>query len=218
MEHGIIITGDNGRKEHLTAAQGILLQSFSAPAPAPKLYKVEIDGSDGDKDYTGVFGEVKYKNRPVTATLNISKNLNHSEQLEFHSKLLTLWQGENVKLFYWGTPDRYYYGRLTIGDIKNGVFSISLDAEPYAYIEQRKVYTVSASNVQQTLTVSNRGKTIMPTITVTGEAKILINGNSFALSAGTHKIINIQFAKASNTVVTYSGSGTITFEFQERVL
>lgn len=218
MEHGIIITGDNGRKEYLTASQGVLLQNFSAPAPAPKLYKVEIDGSDGDKDYTGVFGEVKYKNRTVTATLNIGKHLNYTEQLEFHSKLLTLWQGENVKLFYWGTPDRYYYGRLTIGDIKSGVFSISLDAEPYAYIEQRKVYTVTASDVQQTLTVANRGKTIIPAITVTGEAKIIINGNSFSLSAGTHKIINIQFAKVSNTSLTYSGSGTITFEFQERVL
>ena len=223
MEHGIKITSLDGAKELcLTVSQGILLQSFAAPTPAPKTYTAEIDGRSGTLDYTDYFGAVKYQNRPVTATVNIAKRFNQLQQLEYHSKILTEWHGERVKLYYWGQPDRYYLGRLSIGDLtkESGVFSLSLDAEPYAYIITARKYTVTATEAEQVLTVENRGKAIMPTITVETDTAvtIIINGQTYSLSAGTFNYIDIQLAKAAKTDIRYSGAGTITFDYRELVL
>lgn len=216
MEHGIIIT-DGVRVERFTVVENILLSSFDAPLPAEKLYQVEIDGRNGAIDYTDYFG-VTYKNRPVTATLNINKAFGYAEQLAYHSLIATKWHGKRVKLYHWAQPYKYYYGRLSVGEITNGVFSLSLDAEPFAYIAKGKEYTVTATATEQVLQVVNIGKALYPKITIDGNVTIKVNDVTLTLETGEYQIIDIQLNEAGTTDITYSGNGTLIIEYQERVL
>lgn len=221
MKHGIILmTPDNTLTEQLTADQNILLKSFAAPTPAPKTYTAEIDGRDGTIDYTDYFGNVKYKNRTVTATVNLAKAFNKIKMKEYHSYLMNVWHGQKVKLYYWGQPDRYYYGRLTIGDItqKDGTVALSLDAEPYAYAISERNYTVTATGTETLLQVTNIGKAISPRLIVDGEIDIRVNGNSYSLTTGEYQIIDIQLNRVGTTDIFYAGGGTLQVIYQERVL
>lgn len=69
------------------------------------------------------------------------------------------------------------------------------------------------------LTLENNGrKTVCPTITCeSGNTLIAYDGEIYILQAGEQKILGIQLKEGSNTVAV-TGTGTITFTWQEGVL
>jgi hypothetical protein len=56
-----------------------------------------------------------------------------------------------------------------------------------------------------------------PEITVTAETTLTFGGTSYSLSAGAWKLVGIQLQEGENkfTARTISGTGTITFTYQE---
>lgn len=62
--------------------------------------------------------------------------------------------------------------------------------------------------------LTNSRRTVCPTIYCTGEAVIDAVGAEFNIGEGTHKILDLQL-KEGETPVTVSGTGAVTFVYQE---
>lgn len=66
--------------------------------------------------------------------------------------------------------------------------------------------------------ITNENKAVIPTITASSAMTITdSNGNSFSISAGTHKILDISIP-TGESMITASGTGTMTVRFTERAL
>ena len=66
----------------------------------------------------------------------------------------------------------------------------------------------------QNITLTNARKTVCPTIICTGETTLIFSGNETSLSEGTHKVLDLQLHEGE-TPVTVSGTGAVTFVYQE---
>lgn len=66
----------------------------------------------------------------------------------------------------------------------------------------------------QEITLTNARKTVCPVIECTGETKLEFSGSEINLSEGAHKVLALQL-KEGETPVTVSGTGAVTFAYQE---
>jgi hypothetical protein len=72
----------------------------------------------------------------------------------------------------------------------------------------------TANDDPQEITLTNARKTICPVIECTGETKLEFSGSEINLSEGAHKVLALQL-KEGETPVTVSGTGAVTFAYQE---
>lgn len=72
----------------------------------------------------------------------------------------------------------------------------------------------AANPDQQEVTLVNARKTVCPTIICTGETTLTVAGGEYALSEGTHKVLDLQLHEG-DTPVTVSGAGAVAFVYQE---
>ena len=79
---------------------------------------------------------------------------------------------------------------------------VATDYEPYEAIATKDII------------LTNGRRTVCPTIFCTGAAAIDAVGAEFNIGEGTHKILDLQL-KEGETPVTVSGTGAITFVYQE---
>lgn len=221
MNHGVWITlNKTNQVYHLTYDRGIMLTSYDVSSPVPQTYITEINGRDGTLDFSDMFGEIRFKNRTITASFNISKIGNQTKQLEFYNDLLMKIHGEKVKITHWQRLDVYFLGRCTMGDFEkqSGTFALTIDAEPYAYYFKMCWVHIDATVSGTTATLYNRGKEVIPHITVNGNINIRIDDSLYSFSTGEYDVLDIILKKASPATVVVTGTGSIDFVFQERVL
>ncbi len=221
MIHGIQITLNKTNQDYpLTYDKGIMLTSYDVSSPVPQTYTTEINGRDGTLDFSDMFGAIKFKNRTVTATFNISKIGNQIEQMEYYNDLLMKIHGEKVRITHWQRPDVYFLGRCTVGDFdkKSSTFALTVDAEPYAYYFDTCQVHIVATSKGVTETLYNRGKEVSPHISVNGNVNVKIDDAVYSFSTGEFDVLNITLKKAGTTTVVVTGSGSVDFTYKERVL
>jgi hypothetical protein len=69
--------------------------------------------------------------------------------------------------------------------------------------------------VSQNINLTNGRKSVCPSIECSNDNTVIVfGGATFNLSAGKHEILDIQFVEGTNTLAV-SGSGTVTFSYQE---
>lgn len=88
----------------------------------------------------------------------------------------------------------------------------TLQIEQGSNATEYEAYTANTDPVDITLT--NSRKTVVPTITCTGDTTITVDDSVYELSAGTHKVLDIQLLEG-NTSMTLTGSGTACIVYQE---
>lgn len=66
----------------------------------------------------------------------------------------------------------------------------------------------------QEVILTNGRKSVSPTIYCTGEATIVADGAEYTVGEGTHKILDLQLQEGA-TPITVSGTGAVTFVYQE---
>lgn len=112
---------------------GLLLTTKNIGSPIVKEKKIDIEGADGDLDYTEVFGSVKYGNR--TLKFEFQKALKPSELVSLASDIQDAIHGLKMAVTLDDDPDWYYHGRVSVKDFnwKKGIgtIEIEVDAEPY---------------------------------------------------------------------------------------
>lgn len=209
---------------HTAEDWNLIMHEKIVSPPVPKTNYVSVPGRDGDLDLTeALSGVVNYQDRKASYTFLLTDGT-HADRVELISQIIGLLHGKRVQIIDTDDyPDHYMVGRLSVTDVSNnnayGILKIEAVCQPWRYAsnQQSKSVTVAASDGTVTVTLSNTGyKTVTPTITVTGSINLTYGTTSTALSAGTYTLAGLRLTPGANTV-TVSGSGTITFNYQEAI-
>lgn len=187
--------------------------------PEPKVYKISVDGRDGDIDMSeGLTGEIKYNNASAVFTFLLTEGT-YSERQTIIDNIVKYVHGKNHKIITDDDIAHYYYGRCKVTDKRNGLaygtITIECDLEPWRYSVAETIVTVNLTSTAQTISLYNSGvKTLIPELTVVGSATIIFDNHSNSLSDGTYKIVDLRL-KTGATPITVSGSGTLKIVYRE---
>ena len=161
---------------HSYSTWGLLRTAKEIGSPIVKEKKIEIEGADGDLDYTEVFGSVKYGNR--TLKFEFQKALKPSELVSLASDIQDAIHGLKMAVTLDDDPDWYYYGRVSVKDFnwKKGIgtISIEVDAEPYKLAQQ-------LTTVSTTVDGSTRNLYDTSKITIVSSAIKLLEDDFFEI-------------------------------------
>lgn len=197
---------------------GLLLASKEIGSPPVKENKIDIEGADGSLDLTEFFGEAKYEN--VVHKFDFALLVPPQSYPSIFSRVKNALHGKKMRIILDDDPQFYYLGRLSVSGFTNdrgaGYLSIDADCDPYKYkISKTKVS--QAVSGTQTITLTNGRKRAVPLVTIQAEASIRVTFGSFNiwdLGSGSYTLPELELAEGSNPV-TVTGTGTISFEWQE---
>lgn len=184
-------------------------------SPTVKTSTVDIEGGDGQLDYTEYFGDVKYNNRQLY--FEFESIVPQSQFSDLNSAILDALHGKKVKIVLDEDAEYYYIGRLEVSDFTNsrgiGSIKIDCDCEPYKYKKNETVVTKTI-NGTATITLANMRKRAVPTITSTATMTYEFGGRSIQQNAGTFIIPAFELVEGNN-IITVTGTGNVTFKYQE---
>ena len=194
---------------------GLVREKMTIGAPEVKTEEIDIPGADGTLDLTEAFGEPKYGNHTLSFTFG--KVGTTAEQLEHVSAIRDILHGRKMKIAIDEDGGLYYMGRITVGDWTRELvekITITCDCEPWKYKESITTVTQAVSG-SAVITLNNLRKTVIPTVTVDAEMSLAWNGHSASLSSGADQIIESLALYQGDTEITVTGTGNITFKYQE---
>lgn len=196
----------------------LILAPFVLPPAKPKIDLLDIEGMDGTLDLTEANGEVKYNDRELKFTFTVfpQDELTFEERQTVVSNALN---GQRCKITIDKDSDYYFIGRCTVNeylcDRRLCKIVISATVAPYKLLQHETVVSFELG-AEQTVILVNRKKTVIPGITCTAQAKVRVgNGSSVRITPGSTYIVRDFQLKPGNNAFTVSGSGTLTFTYQE---
>jgi phage-related protein len=196
----------------------ILLTGKEIGSPEVKRQTIDIEGADGELDFTDFFGEPKYSNAQHRFEFESIQPWN--EQLSQFADIKNKIHGKKGRIVLDSDPSFFYVGRCFVSSYKNeatiGRISIECDCEPYKYKMEKTVVTQVVDGTQ-TITLTNARKRAVPTITTTSDMTISFGGGIWTNRAGTFTIPELELVEGDN-LVTVTGAGNITFTWQEAML
>ena len=193
----------------------MILSGKDMGAPAVKSKKLDIEGADSSLDLTDFFGEPKYED--VTHKFQFSTIVPYSEFMTLYSTIKNAIHGKKMRIILDDDPLFYWMGRCYVSGFTNeksiGKIDVECDCEPYKYkiVKTTISQAVSGTTV---ITLTNGRKRAVPQITTTAPMTIEYGGGSWTVSAGTYTIPELELTQGTNSV-TVTGTGTITFTWQE---
>ncbi len=201
---------------HSFTEWGLLLTSCEVGSPTIKLEEVEKQGADGRLDFTDYFGGVKYDKR--TLKFEFAKgDITANGFLELVSAVQDKLHGQFMQVVLDDDTDYCYKGRVKVNDFSCirgiGKVNVEVEAEPYK-LKKQLTTVIKAVTGTASITLTNSRKPVVPQITTTSSMTISYNGSVWAVGAGTSKIPELQLEEGNN-VLTVTGTGNITFEYQE---
>lgn len=194
----------------------LYLISKEIGAAEVKTEYVEVLGADGQLDLTEAFGEVKYKDRKLKFTFSTMET--GADWVTVYSNVLNSLHGRKKKITLDDDPDYYYLGRIKVSEYQSskriGTIVIEITCEPYKY-KQSKTVISRVINGTSTIDFYNGRKTVAPTFITTAAVQIIQGAKTYSIAgSGTYDELGIVFKQGINTL-TFSGTTTITIEYQE---
>lgn len=202
---------------------GLILNSKSYTPPTAKTSYVSVDGRDGSLDLTeSLTGDVKYDDRKGTYKF-IGTQGTYDDRERLISEIIHNVHGRRLHIVGADDISHYMDGRCQVSDVTNTnaycTLTITTTCDPYMYTIDPVIYKLTVASTENTSILVNRGtKVIVPEFKVDGgSVNIKIGTTSTTVSDGTYKFTNVRLP-SGNTVLTYSGSGTLTITYSEGVL
>jgi hypothetical protein len=199
----------------------LILAPFALTPAEPQTNFLKIPGRDGDLDLTEVNGEVKYNSREFTFPFAVAPGdeLSFDERASLVSNALN---GLRCRITLDRDPGYYWVGRCSVDkytqDKRIGKIDVKATVEPYKLKQSATVKSIALSSAAQEVTFVNGRMASIPVIECTNNGTtVVFDGKTHTLNAGTSKILDIRFVEGSN-VLKLSGTGTITFTWQEGAL
>lgn len=192
----------------------LVLSKVSIPPATVKTNFVDIPGGNGSVDLTEALGEVKFYDRECSFTFTVFPYDDFEQKKTEVSNLLN---GQRKKICLDKDPGYYWDGRCSIDEYASDKnlhrIVVGATVAPYKLKpDVTKVIVPSGEAVVRTL--MNSRKTVVPTITNTASAVIVFGGKTYEISAGVHKILNIELTAGENQVIVTS-TGNVEFVYQE---
>lgn len=211
----------DGTTKNSFADWDLLLRPKKIKSPDPKIIKMEIEGRDGDIDLTEWAGEVRYNDRTFPLSFYMTCAL---REIEDKATDIKNWlHGQRVQITFADDAAYYYEARVSVSDAYAngglGVLDMSVTAEPYKY-KQEKTVVSKAVNGTATINLTNDRQSALPQVTIETDTSIRLEyrgSNVWDLGSGTFSLAGLILTEGDN-VVTVTGSGVVTFEWQEGAL
>ena len=177
---------------------------------------IDVPARDGLLDATEAFGEVKYKNRPLTIVLQyIGEDRNWAATLSAFTNYV---HGKTHKIYL--EREYYWYGRCKVkaASSEKGIriITVECDCEPYKYKLQPTIVSVAVSGTKA-ITLTNSRRRVVPEVKVTSTGTLNIvygDGNIWDLGSGSYTLPELELVEGEN-IVTVIGTGTVTFTWRE---
>lgn len=198
----------------------LLLTEKEIGSPEVKRQTIDIDGADGELDFTDFFGEPKYQNAQHRFSFESIQPRN--EQLSQFTEVKNKIHGKKGRIILDDDPSFFYIGRCFVSNYKNehgiGRITVECDCEPYKYMAEKTV-VYQAVDGTVTLPLVNSRKRAVPEVTIAteGSINIVFGTNIWDLGAGTYTLPELELAEGINEV-KLTGTGTVTLSWQEAAL
>lgn len=217
----MIETGVYFGETHSYYDLNLILSAVDIPPAPPKTNFVEVPGADGSVDLTEAHGEVKFSDRECSFTFTMLPT-DSSTYEEKKTEVSNLLNGRMLKITLDKDDDYYYLGRCEVSNYESDrnikQIVITATVKPYKFKQNVTIMKFDLSDTPRAVSLVNSRKTVSPTIECTNDNTVIaFDGATFNLSAGTHKVLDIQL-KEGNNAVTISGKGSVTFTYQEGAL
>ena len=194
----------------------ILLTEKEIGAPPLKRDVLDVPGGDGELDMTEFFGEPKYGNVTHKFTfVSIQKDL-----LTQYAKVKNALHGKKMRIVLDADPDYYYLGRCEVSSFHDehgvGTIVVTCDCEPYKYALNKTVVYQVVDGVVDVVLLNGR-KRAVPEVRIETDTSLNIlyqAVNIWDLGAGSYTLPDLELVQGDN-VVTVTGTGNITFTWQE---
>lgn len=187
---------------------GIFLKSHNAALPEPKVYRVSLDGADGDIDMTEWAGEVLYKPRLVNMQFRDMSARHYADVANFVL-------GRRVKITFSEAPDFYFVGRCerpqTATESRVTDFQFDFTCEPYRLRKTPTRHSIQGSGVLRAARM-----TAQPTITASAACTMTVGGTAFDLAAGEQTLAGFVVTDRPQRV-EISGGATVEFAWRDGV-
>ena len=196
----------------------LILISKEIGSPAVKERKIDIEGADSSLDLTDFFGEAKFED--VKHKFTFSTIVPQIMFLSLFSAVKNALHGKKMRVILDDDPLFFYMGRVKVSSFTNekniGHISIECDCEPYKYKLQPTFMTV-AVNGTQAISLTNGRKRAVPEVNIETDGSLKIvyqTSNVWDLGSGSYTLPELELTEGEN-IVTVTGTGTITFVWQE---
>lgn len=220
-ESGGILKGITFGEYHSYEDFHLILNSKEIASPAVKVKKLEIEGADSDLDYTDYFGGAKYEN--ATHKFFFSTMVPQTSFLSLYSTIKNALHGKKMRIILDDDPSFYYMGRIHVSPLTTerniGVLSMECDCEPYKYKLNKTVVTATVAD-SATVTLPNSRKKVVPEVLIETDSSIRIEyqgSNVWDLGSGSYTLPELELVEGDN-IVTITGTGTVTFTYQEGMM
>lgn len=215
----MIETGVNFGEIHSYYDLGLILSAVDIPAAVPKTNYIDIPGGDGSLDLSEVHGDIKYSDRECTFTFTVSESISESEWEERKTLVCNALNGRAFRITLDKDSDYYYTGRCAVSGyaVNKRLRQIAVKAivNPWKYRQEVTVNTFDLTTKIRSIEIINARKSVCPSITCTDDNTVVtFGGSTYYFKAGTHKVLDIRFKEGTNAI-QISGTGKITFTWQE---
>ena len=197
---------------------GLILGKKEIGTPAVKESKIDIPGADGALDMTEFFGQSCYEN--VTHKFEFSTIRPQSALITQFSTIKNAIHGKKMRIILDDDPLFYWLGRCHVSGFRNekgvGTVSIECECEPYKCRIEKTVVS-QVVNGTRVITLTNGRKRAVPEVTIETDTSMNIafgSGNVWDLGPGSYTLPERELTSGENAV-TVTGTGTITFAWQE---
>lgn len=195
----------------------LILNSKEIGSPTVKTRKIDVEGAHSALDYTDFFGEPTYED--VTHKFQFSTIVPQTQFLSLFSAVKNALHGKKMKITLDDDPDFYYVGRPHVSNFTNekniGLISIEAECEPFKYKAEKTIITATVAD-SATVALTNSRKRAVPEVVITTDSSIRIEfqGNIWDLGSGSFTLPELELVEGENPV-TLSGTGAVTFTYQE---
>lgn len=194
----------------------MVLSAKEIGAPPTKKEAIDIPGGDGELDFTEFFGEPKYGN----VTHKFTFTAIGGDLLTRYAKVKNALHGKKMRITLDAEPYYYYVGRCEVSSFHDehgvGTIVVTCDCEPYKYAQGKTVVYQAVNGVADVILLNGRMRAV-PEVRVetTGTMNVVFGqSNVWALGSGSYTLPELELTEGEN-IVTVTGTGTITFTWQE---
>jgi phage-related protein len=196
----------------------LLLAGKEIGSPEVKRMTIDVEGADGTLDYTEYFGEPKYND--VTHKFPFAIMEPKEDLLSHYSHVKNALHGKKMRIILDDEPDFFYVGRIYVqpftSDRTIGYITIETECEPYKYKLAKTVVTRAIAGTVA-ITLTNARKRAVPEVSITTSTSLNIqygSGLIWDLGPGSYTLPELELKEGDN-FVTVTGTGSITFTWQE---
>lgn len=205
-------------RRHTADDWGLVMNEKIVGTPEVKMKTTDLADRDGVLDFTDALLGV-----PAYGTRELSFGFEYLDDPREWTRLFTeirnMIHGRRMKIFEPDDLDYFYLGRVSVGDPSGGLvksFRVDVMADTWKYKAAGETTVREAVTTSKTIILPNDWRPVVPTITTTGAVTFEFGGVSYSIAgAGSFRFPRFRLGYGANRVVIVSGSGEITFKYQE---